>query len=129
MSPTLYILDVTERRTGGYEIWESHCGQEKGCISTEPEFVDFVQTKEEVQGIIDDWKINPPIDGVLDMVNWEEQPRLPEKNIKEVTDKFCGRYSDYPEMIIAMCELSGLKAYRVVADDGSLRYFSFEVEK
>jgi hypothetical protein len=32
-------------------------------------------------------------------------------------------------MILAMAELSGMKAYRAVADDGSLRFFTFEVER
>ena len=124
-APTLYFLSVTERLTSGYEIWEQHMGQCKGCVKTSPEFVDFVQTKQEVQAIIDDWKLNPPLGGVLEDVNWEEQPKLPEKHMDDIDD--CGRYSDYPEMILAMCELSGLKAYRAVDDDGKLKYFTFEV--
>ena len=126
VAPTLYFLKVTERLTGGYEIWEHHTGQEQGCVSTDPEFVDFVDTKEEVQAIIDDWKTNPPCGGVLDDVDWDEIPQLPEIDIENVNDNFCGEFSDYPEMILAMCELSGLKAYRVMKDN-HLRYFSFEV--
>ena len=53
--------------------------------------------------------------------------RLPEINEADVTDDFCGTYSDYPEMVLAMCELSNLKAYRVMSDDGRLLYFTFEV--
>jgi hypothetical protein len=125
-APTLYFLTVTERLTGGYEIWEQHTGQCKGCVTTQPEFVDFVQTKPEVQAIIDDWRINPPANGVLDSVDWNELPRLPDKHIDDIKDN-CGEYSAYPEMVLAMCELSGLKAYRVVDDDGKLQYFTFEV--
>ena len=126
-APTLYFLKVTERISGGYEIWESHCGQEKGCVVTDPQFVDFVQTKSEVQAIIDDWKVNPPLNGVLDDVDWEEQPKLPVIYEDDVTDEFCGTYSDYPEMILAMAELSGLKAYRVISDDGRFLRYTFEV--
>ena len=127
LAPTLYFLKVTERITGGYEVWEQHTCQEKGCVKTQPEFVDYVPTKEKCQAVIDDWRVNPPLNGVLDDVEWEELPQLPEINAKDVTDDFCGTYSDYPEMILAMCELSGLKAYRVVDDDGRLKTFTFEV--
>lgn len=126
-APTLYFLQVTERITGGYEIWESHCGQEHGCVSTQPEFVDFVQTKSEVQAIIDDWRVNPPLNGVLEDVDWKELPRLPDINQEDITDDFCGRYSDYPELVLSMAELSGLKAYRVVTDDNRFLGFTFEV--
>jgi hypothetical protein len=128
-APTLYFLEVKERLTYGYDIYETHCGQEKGCVSTEPQHIDFVKTKEEVQAIIDDWKINPPLDGILEGVVWIEVPRLPTINTSDVTDNFCGEYTDYPEIILAMAELSGMKAYRAVADDGSLRFFTFEVER
>lgn len=126
-APTLYFLTVTERVTGGYEIWEHHCCQERGCVSTQEELVDFVQTKQEVQAIIDDWRVNPPVGGVLEDVDWNELPKLPEIHVDDVTDNFCGNYTDYPEMILAMCELSGLKAYRIVDDNGGLKSFSFEV--
>ncbi len=128
LAPTLYFLKVTERQTGGYEIWERHTGQEKGCIPSDDEFVDFVQTKQEVQAIIDDWRINPPLGGVLEDVDWEELPTLPEINVNDLKND-CGHYSDYPEMILAMAELSGLKPYRVTADDGRLLYFTFEVDE
>ena len=52
------------------------------------------------------------------------KPMTPEE---VVIENDCGKYSDYPEMILAMCELSGLKAYNVVDDDGRLQYFTFEV--
>ena len=42
-APTLYFLTVTERLTGGYEIWESHRCQERGCVTTEPEFDEFIR--------------------------------------------------------------------------------------
>lgn len=129
MSPTLYFLKVTERITGGYEIWETHMCQEKGCFQTEPQFVDFKETKHEVYALIDDWEVNPPLNGKLESVEWKEQPKLPEINIKDVTDNFCGNYADYPEMILAMCELSGLKAYHVVDDNGRLKTFTFEVKE
>ena len=126
-APTLYFLKVTERISGGYEIWESHCGQEKGCVVTDPQFVDFVQTKKEVQSIIDDWRVNPPLNGVLEDVDWKELPRLPDINQEDITDDFCGIYSDYPELVLSMAELSGLKAYCIVTDDNRFLGFTFEV--
>lgn len=125
LAPTLYFLDIKQTYRG-YEIWETHCGQEQGCVSTQPEFVDFVHTKSEVQAIVDDWRVNPPCGGKLDDVNWDELPTLPEINKDDLKNP-CGRYSDYPEMVLAICELSGIKAYRVVDDEGRLQYFTFEV--
>ena len=52
---------------------------------------------------------------------------LPRIHKDQITDNFCGTYSDYPEMIEAMAELSGFKAYGVVDDDGKLLNFTFEV--
>ena len=52
---------------------------------------------------------------------------LPRIHKDKINDNFCGTYSDYPEMIEAICELSGLKAYGVVDDDGKLLSFTFEV--
>ena len=126
-SKTLYSLIITERINGGYEVWETHTCQKKGCIQTQPALIDFVKTKEEVQSIIDDWRINPPLNGILSNVEWEEQPKLPTIHEEDITDD-CGVYTDYPEMILAMCELSGLKAYRVIDDNGKLKHFTFEVE-
>ena len=124
-APTLYFLSVYQRETGEYEIWERHCGQEKGCVPSDDQFVDLVNTKSEVQAIIDDWRINPPLNGVLESVNWNELPQLEDIDITDI-DKCCGVYSDYPEMIKAICELSGMKAYRIVRD-GEFRGYTFEV--
>ena len=52
---------------------------------------------------------------------------LPNINEKEVTDDFCGTYSDLIEMVLSICELSNIKAYRVVSDDGKLLRYTFEV--
>ena len=52
---------------------------------------------------------------------------LPKIHKDQINDNFCGTYSDYPEMIEAICELSGIKAYNVVDDDGKLLNFTFEV--
>lgn len=125
-SKTLYSLIVTEKINGGYEVWETHTCQEKGCIQTQPALINFVQTKEEVQAIIDDWKLNPPLNGVLSDVEWEEQPKLPTIH-QDDADTTHGTYADYPELILAICELSGLKPYRVIDDTGRLQYFTFEV--
>ena len=54
-------------------------------------------------------------------------PTLPEINVKEVTDDFCGTYKDLNEMVIAMAELSNLKPYKVMSDDGKLLRYTFEV--
>lgn len=126
-APTLYFLKVTERITGGYEIWEHHTGQCKGCVPTDPEFVDFVQTKDEALAIVNDWEINPPCGGVVEDVDWEERPRLPDILEDEVTDDFCGTYSDLIDMVLSICELSNIKAYNVVSEDGRLLRYTFEV--
>ena len=129
MAPTLFFLKVTQRRDGGYEIWEHHTGQEKGCFPTEPEFVDFVYTKEEAKAIVDDWRINPPLNGVLEDVDWDELPELPELDKSDFNDiRYHGEYSDLVDLVLAMSELSGLKPYRIVDDhDGSFRGYTFEV--
>ena len=127
LAPTLYFLTVTERVTGGFEIWEHHTGQCKGCVPTDQEFVDFVHTKEEVQAIIDDWRLNPPAGGVLNDVDWNELPRLPDIHEDDVTDEFCGTYADLTQLVLAAMELSGLRAYRVIDDDGRILRYTFEV--
>ena len=43
-APTLYFLNAVETITGHFEIWETHCGQEKGCFETDPQLVEFVRT-------------------------------------------------------------------------------------
>ena len=53
--------------------------------------------------------------------------KLPNINEKEVTDDFCGTYSDVYDMLIAICELSNIKAYRVISNDGRLLRYTFEV--
>lgn len=43
MSPTLYFLRLEfNHRVNGYEAWEQHCGQEKGCFMTQQEFITVV---------------------------------------------------------------------------------------
>ena len=126
-APTLYFLKVTERITGTYEIWEQHMCQEKGCVKTEPNFVDYARTKSEALAIVNDWEINPPLNSIVEDVEWEERPNLPDINESNVTDDFCGTYSDLIEMVLSICELSNIKAYRVVSDDGKLLRYTFEV--
>ena len=126
-APTLYFLKVTERINGHYEIWEQHMCQERGCVKTEPEFIELAKTKTEVKAIIDDWRINPPLNGVLAEVEWEELPKLPAIDDTDVTNDFCGEYSDLTELCLAMAELSNLKPYRVMSDDGRLLHYTFEV--
>ena len=126
-APTLYFLTVTERLTGGFEIWEHHTGQEKGCVPTDPQFVDFVRTEEEALTIVNDWELNPPLNGVVEDVDWEKRPSLPRIHQDDVTDDFCGTYTDLTEMVLSMAELSGIKAYGVEDDDGRLLRYTFEV--
>jgi hypothetical protein len=52
---------------------------------------------------------------------------LPRIHKDKVNNNFCGTYSDYPELIEAICELSGIKAYGVTDDNGKLLNFTFEV--
>lgn len=126
-APTLYFLTVTERLTGGFEIWEHHTGQCKGCVPTDPQFVDFVRTEEEALTIVNDWELNPPLNGVVEDVDWEKRPSLPDIHQDDVTEDFCGTYSDMVEMVLSICELSNIKAYRVIDDDGKVLHYTFEV--
>ena len=128
-APTLFVLTVTQRRNGGYEIWESHCGQCKGCVSTDPEFVDFVNTKQEAKAIVDDWRVNPPVGGILEDVDWNELPELPELDNSDFNDiRYNGEYYDLVDLVLAISELSGIKPYRVVDDtDGRFLKYTFEV--
>ena len=84
-------------------------------------------SKDEALAIINDWEINPPCGGVVEDVDWEERPRLPDINEADVTDEFCGTYSDLIDMVLSICELSNIKAYNVVSDDGRLLRYTFEV--
>ena len=129
LAPTLYFLEITQRRNGGYEIWETHCGQEQGCVSTQPEFVDFVNTKKEAKAIVDDWRANPPFGGILKDVNWDELPELPELDRTDFNDiRYHGEYYDLVDLVLAISELSGIKPYRVVDDnDGRFLKYTFEV--
>lgn len=129
LAPTLYYLTITERATGGYEIWESHCGQECGCVATNDEFVDFVQTKEEALAIVNNWELHPPLGGVLEDVDWNERPSLPDINEDDVTDDFSDTYTDYVELILAICKESGIKPYRVIDNDGRVLKYTFKIEK
>lgn len=52
---------------------------------------------------------------------------LPCINIDDVTDDFCGTYKDLTELVLAMVELSGLKAYRVRNNEGKLQCYTFKV--
>ena len=52
---------------------------------------------------------------------------LPNIHESEITDDFCGTYSDFHDLVIAMCELSNLKAYRVIDDEGRLLKYTFKV--
>jgi len=126
-APTLYFLKITERIVGDYEIWESHMCQEKGCFQTEPQFVTLARNEDEAKAIIHDWRVNPPLNGQLQEVEWEHRPRLPEIHEDNVRDDFCGTYSDVYDMVIAICELSNIKAYTVVDDDGRALRYTFEV--
>ena len=56
-----------------------------------------------------------------------QAPTLPSIHKDDVTDEFCGEYSDLVELVLSMAELSSLKAYRVIDDDGKLLRYTFEV--
>lgn len=51
---------------------------------------------------------------------------LTDIDIEDVANDFCGTYTDCSEMVDAICELSGLKAYRIVKD-GEIKGYTFEV--
>ena len=123
--PTIYFLTV-EDCTEEWAIFETHQCQEKGCFRTEPRLIGWFETKEEALNCARNWK---PLEGIVQSIEviCDDLPTLPEINASNVTDDFCGTYSDYPEMILAMAELSGMKAYKVVDDNGRILSFTFEV--
>ena len=52
---------------------------------------------------------------------------LPDIHVKDVTDDFCGTYTDLTELVLAISELSNIKPYRVMNDDGKVLNYTFEV--
>lgn len=52
---------------------------------------------------------------------------LPDINVKDVTDNFCGTYKDLTELVLAISEISNIKPYRVMSDDGKVLRYTFEV--
>ena len=130
-APTLYFLTVTERWSSGpenrsYEIWEQHMCQEKGCFKTQPEFVDLAFSKSRVKEIIADWKLNPPLNGKLEDVEWESIGGVEQvEDVKTIDAR--GVYYNMEEMLMAICELSGFKPYEVLNDKGEFAGYTFEV--
>lgn len=56
---TSYTLRVLkDEETGLYDIYESHCGDGKGCFETMPEYLDGLLTIPEAQEFIKDFKSN-----------------------------------------------------------------------
>ena len=131
-APTLYFLRITERHSPSkegevnYEVWEQHMCQEKGCFKTQPEVVAFCFRKSEVEELIEDWKVNPPLNGELADVEWEHLPMIPE--LEDVTSIDAhGVYHNLTELALTMAELGGLKPYKLVNEFGDFAGYTFEV--
>ena len=127
-APTLYFLKCTQRSTGEYEIWEQHMCQEKGCIKTEPQFVDLRPNYGTAKAFVDAWITFPPLGGKVENVEWEHHFKFEKIDINDFSDdKFCGTYSDLRDMIVAMSELSNLKPYSIINEKCNLQGYTFEV--
>lgn len=127
-APTLYFLEVRNVEHG-YEIWETHTGQCKGCVPTDPEFVSFHTRKTDVENEIHRWRVNPPLGARLEDVDWDEQPSIPEvQSVSDVpVDNRCGVYYDLIELVLAMGELSNLKPYKIIREDGTFAGYTMEL--
>ena len=131
-APTLYFLRIHEvhvpSREGevNYEVWEQHMCQEPGCFKSQPQLVSFCFKKEEVEALIEDWKINPPLAGKLEDVEWEHIETIPQ--IEDITSvEAHGVYHNLTELVLAISELSSLKPYKVVNEFGDFAGYTFEV--
>jgi hypothetical protein len=127
-SPTLYFLTVEERWGAEgtlYFISEQHMCQERGCVKTEPEHLTICfsehSTKEYIKCFESDL-----IEGVVEGVEWFKLPVIPRiTDVLEVDAH--GVYSNLTEMVLAICELSQLKPYEIVREDGQFAGYTFEV--
>jgi len=135
-APTLYFLKVTEVYNPSkgnqpedctfYEVWEQHQCQEKGCFKTEPTLVGFKFKQSEVEALIEDWRVNPPLNGVLADVEWEHLPSIP--LLEDITSIDAhGVYHNLTELVLAIAELSSLKVYECTNELGDFAGYTFEV--
>ena len=82
--------------------------------------------KSEVEALIEDWRINPPLNGELADVEWEQLPGIPE--LEDITSIDAhGVYHNLTEVVLTMAELSGLKPYKLVNEFGDFAGYTFEV--
>jgi hypothetical protein len=99
--------------------------QEIGCVKTEPEHLDILFSMEQVDEFIEDFEKNL-LNGVLEGIDWIKLPEIP--RIQNSTDVDShGIYHNLTEMVLAICELSGLKPYEIVHEDGQFAGYTFEV--
>ena len=127
-SPTLYFLTVEEHwgvDTNHYFISEQHQGQELGCIKTEPEHLTIVFSEKEAEEYINEYE-KELLNGVIAGVDWIKLPVIPRiEDVREVEAH--GVYANLTEMALAICELSNLKPYEIVHEDGRFGGYTFEV--
>ena len=83
-------------------------------------------TEQEANKYIDEFESNL-LEGIVDGVTWIKLPVIP--RIETVTDLKSngGVYHNLTEMMLAVCELSGLKPYEIVRPDGQFAGYTFEV--
>ena len=68
MLPTLYFLTIRNCGNGDWGIFETHCGQEKGCFETEEQLIGWGASEEEAVKIAENWK---PIEGIVNSIGVE----------------------------------------------------------
>lgn len=69
----LYYLTVCPTEDG-YVVYESHKGQCKGCFETEPEIVNYGDSKEEVNEIIKNFeRVVSDFGNILEGVEWRTE--------------------------------------------------------
>ena len=66
-APTLYFLKVTERVIGGYEIWEQHQCQEKGCFWTDERYTGNTCLVGHIDEFVNEYE-NQILEGIIDEV-------------------------------------------------------------
>jgi hypothetical protein len=66
--PTLYFLTIRYCGNGDWGIFETHCGQEKGCIMSNESLLGWAETEGEAVKIAENWE---PLEGVVDSIGVE----------------------------------------------------------
>lgn len=130
-SSTLYFLTVTEEWAASsegkiYLISERHMCQEKGCVKSDKQHLKICFSEQEVNVYLKKFK-NSLLEGILESVEWEPLPDIPEITNLDDFKQICGVYNNLTEMVLAMSELSGFKVYKIINDDGCFAGYTMEL--